>query len=231
MSNINNTPKKKQNVTKKIADSIQNILKHDIIANQSYVDENRKRIDDESDEDKEEHLDFDENFNYNWEEEFFKNFEWLKNPEEDDMKKLFEQKYNLFLESCKLLQGQFDILNEKDPGDDVYNNKLYLYFVSLENNNLFLHSDFKKSYDDVMNECLDKYDYVKLNTPNKVIFVMEITDLYDVDKYVKMFMHMFGIEHTRGGSYTDIVLHQAFLETIEHEKEIANIDYYIKKIK
>jgi hypothetical protein len=55
---------------------------------------------------------------------------------------------------------------------------------------------------------------------------MEIHDFYDVDKYVKMFMHMFGIEKTRGGSYTDIVLKDAFLETIEHEKEIAQLDYY-----
>jgi hypothetical protein len=37
---------------------------------------------------------------------------------------------------------------------------------------------------------------------------------------------MFGIEKTRGGSYTDIVLKDAFLETIEHEKEIAQLDYY-----
>ena len=227
MSDINNTPKKKQKVTKKIQDSIQNILENDIVANQSYVDENTKRIDDDSDEDKQLSLDFD----YNWEEEFFKKFEWLENPTEKETEQLLAQKYKLFVEACKLLQGQFDISNEKDVGEDIHYNKLYLYFISLDNNCLFLHPDFKKSYDDVIKECLETYDYVKLNAPDKIIYVTEIHDLYDVDKYVKMFMHMFGMENTRGGSYTEIVLRPAFLETIEHEKTIANIEHYIKKIK
>ena len=94
MSDINNTPKKKQKVTKKIQYSIQNILENDIVANQSYVDENTKRIDDDSDEDKQLSLDFD----YNWEEEFFKKFEWLENPTEKETEQLLAQKYKLFVE-------------------------------------------------------------------------------------------------------------------------------------
>ena len=43
-----------------------------------------------------------------------------------------------------------------------------------------------------------------------------------------MFMHMFGIDNTRGGSYTDIVLPEYFIETINHEKEITSIDYYLR---
>jgi hypothetical protein len=39
---------------------------------------------------------------------------------------------------------------------------------------------------------------------------------------------MFGIDNTRGGSYTDIELSESFIETINHEKEITTIDYYLR---
>jgi hypothetical protein len=225
---------------KSIQNSIEHIMENDIIANQSYVEENR-RIDDESEED--EHLkkilnsndkytyeltlDLDKEFSYNWEDDFFKKFEWLESPDKKDMNdEALSAKYQLFMDACSMLQGNFDMVKEKDPGSDPYYNKLYMYYISLEDEHLFLHTDFKKDYDKVIEECLAKYDYVKLHKPQKVVFVMEIHDFYDVDKYVKMFMHMFGIEKTRGGSYTDIVLKDAFLETIEHEKEIAQLDYY-----
>jgi hypothetical protein len=224
---------------KSIQNSIEHIMENDIIANQSYVEENR-RIDDESEED--EHLkkilnssdeytydltlDLDKEFSYNWEDEFFKKFEWLESPDKNMNDEALSAKYQLFMDACSMLQGNFDMVKEKDPGNDPYYNKLYMYYISLEDEHLFLHTDFKKDYNKVIEECLAKYDYVKLHKPQKVVFVMEIHDFYDVDKYVKMFMHMFGIEKTRGGSYTDIVLKDAFLETIEHEKEIAQLDYY-----
>jgi len=224
---------------KSIQNSIEHIMENDIIANQSYVEENR-RIDDESEED--EHLkkilnssdeytydltlDLDKEFSYNWEDEFFKKFEWLESPDKNMNDEALSAKYQLFMDACSMLQGNFDMVKEKDPGNDPYYNKLYMYYISLEDEHLLLHTDFKKDYNKVIEECLVKYDYVKLHKPQKVVFVMEIHDFYDVDKYVKMFMHMFGIEKTRGGSYTDIVLKDAFLETIEHEKEIAQLDYY-----
>lgn len=224
---------------KTIQNSIEHIMENDIIANQSYVEENR-RIDDESEEDEDlkkilnssdEYkydltLDLDKEFSYNWEDEFFKKFEWLESPDKNMNDEALSAKYQLFMDACSMLQGNFDMVKEKDPGNDPYYNKLYMYYISLEDEHLFLHTDFKKDYNKVIEECLAKYDYVKLHKPQKVVFVMEIHDFYDVDKYVKMFMHMFGIEKTRGGSYTDIVLKDAFLETIEHEKEIAQLDYY-----
>lgn len=223
---------------KSIQNSIEHIMENDIVANQSYVEENR--LDDESEQD--EHLkeilnssdeytyeltlDLDKEFSYNWEDEFFKKFEWLESPDKNMNDEALSAKYQLFMDACSMLQGNFDMVKEKDPGNDPYYNKLYMYYISLEDEHLFLHTDFKKDYNKVIEETLAKYDYVKLHKPQKVVFVMEIHDFYDVDKYVKMFMHMFGIEKTRGGSYTDIVLKDAFLETIEHEKEIAQLDYY-----
>jgi hypothetical protein len=225
---------------KSIQNSVENIMENDIIANQSYVEENR-RIDDDSDEDDdinkllnldagqeyEMTLDLDNAFSYNWEDEFFKKFEWLENPAKQDVSEdALHAKYQLFLDACTMLQGNFDMIKERDLGEDPHYNKLYIYYISLEDEHLFLHTDFKKDYEKVMEECLAKYDYVKLHKPQKVVFVMEINDFYDVDKYVKMFMHMFGMENTRGGSYTDIELKDAFIETIEHERGITQLDYY-----
>ena len=161
----------------------------------------------------------DDTFHYNWEEEFFKKFDWLdQSTLHKNSEMVKNTKYQLFLDCCKILENQFSIADEPDLVKDHHFNKLYMYFISLEEENLFLYTDFKKTYDEVMTICLDKYDYVKLHKPQKVTFVLEIHDFYDVDKYVKMFMHMFGINNTRGGSYTDIVLSDSLIETIEHEK-------------
>ena len=136
-------------------------------------------------------------------------------------------KYDLFLDCCNMLQHTFDISNEPGLVEDFHYNKLYMYFISLEDDNMFLYTDFKKDYDEVITICTKKYDYVKLHKPKNVVFVCEIKDLYDVDKYVKMFMHMFGIEKTRGGSYTNIVLEEHLLKTIEYEKDITSMEYYL----
>lgn len=213
---------------KSIQNSVEHIMENDIVANQSYVEENR-RIDDDSEEDEYEMtLDLDNAFSYNWEDEFFKKFDWLKTPEKIDAnEEALNAKYQLFMDACAMLQGNFDMVKEKDPEEDPHNNKLYMYYISLEDEHLFLHTDFKKDYEKVMEECLAKYDYVKLHKPQKVVFVMEIHDFYDVDKFVKMFMHLFGIENTRGGSYTDNILKPEFIETIEHEKNITQLEHYI----
>ena len=186
---------------------IEKILKGDIIANENVL---KNEIDDES-------------FHYNWEEEFFKKFDWLN---QNNMKES-NRKYDLFLDCCNMLQHTFDISKEPNLVEDFHYNKLYMYFISLEDDNMFLYTDFKKDYDEVITICTKKYDYVKLHKPKNVIFVCDIKDLYDVDKYVKMFMHMFGVEKTRGGSYTNIVLEEHLLKTIEHEKEITSMDYYL----
>lgn len=202
-----------------------NIIENDIKASDEILNEIKEMNLAEEEEDEMDALD--ETFNYNWEEEFFKKFDWLDKPKQDNeiMKKT---KYQLFLDCCKILENQFSITNEPDLAEDPHYNKLYMYFISLKDEHMFLHTDFKKSYDEVMSLCFDKYEYVKLHNPEKVTFVLEMSDFYDVDKYVKMFMHMFGIDNTRGGSYTDITLSDSFIETINHEKEITSIEYYLR---
>jgi hypothetical protein len=38
---------------------------------------------------------------------------------------------------------------------------------------------------------------------------------------------MFGVNETRGGSYTDIVLPDFLIDAIEHERKITNLDHYL----
>ena len=210
--------KESKNVTNE--DNSQTIIEKDIKASDEIMDEINEL---------QEYEDLDESFHYDWEEEFFKKFEWLDQPTIHNNNEMMKHtKYKLFMDCCNILENQFSITNEPDLVEDHHFNKLYMYFISLEDEHLFLYTDFKKNYDEVMKVCLEKYDYVQLHKPEKVIFVMEIHDFYDVDKYVKMFMHMFGIDKTRGGSYTNIELSESFIETINHEKGITTIDYYLR---
>lgn len=142
----------------------------------------------------------------------------------------YDERYKLFIDCCDILSSNSIIIeDEEDKEEDEDINKLYMYFISLEDEKMFLHTDFKCDYDEVMEYCKNNFEFVKLYQPRKVIFVMEIKDLYDVDKYVKMFMHMFGIDETRGGSYTSINLEDFLIKSIEYEKKITSIDYYTKK--
>ena len=205
----------KNNINKESNERIREIMENDICANNNIVD------------------DYNNEMQYSWEDDFFKKFEWLSDslengPDENDL--TYNARYDLFLDCCKVLESEsVDIPNEPELKLESEYNKLYMYFVSLADDKLFLHTDFKMEYDDVMKTCEECFEYAKQHIPRKIIFTLEINDLYDVDKYVKLFMHMFGIDDTRGGSYTDVVLPEYLKESIHHEKRITSIDYYLKK--
>jgi len=211
--------KKKKNMSKTDINNERNeriakIMENDIVANEKVVDEYNE-------------------YKFSWEDDFFKKFEWLSDsleqgPNENDI--TYQDRYNLFMDCCKILEDEMiQIQNEPDIRKEVEYNKLYMYFVSLESDKLFLYTDFKMDYESVMKTCEDNYEYVQKYKPRKIIFTVEINDLYDVDKYVKTFMHMFGIEDTRGGSYTALELPDYLKKAILFEKDITNIDYYLKK--
>ena len=41
-------------------------------------------------------------------------------------------------------------------------------------------------------------------------------------------MHMFGVDNTRGGSYTSIILDEHVVDLIEKEKEVTQVEHYAK---
>jgi len=193
---------------------IAKIMENDIVANAEIVDEYN-------------------NNQFSWEDDFFKKFEWLSDSIEQgpiDGDITYEDRCDLFLDCCKVLEDDIvQIQNDQEIQKEVFYDKLYMYFVSLDDDKLFLYTDFKMDYEKVLTVCEEKYEYVQKHKPRKVIFTLEINDLYDVDKYVKTFMHMFGIDDTRGGSYVDIDLPEYLKEAILFEQKITNINYYLKK--
>ena len=211
--------KKKKNISETDINNERNeriakIMENDIVANENIVDEYN-------------------NYNFSWEDDFFKKFEWLSESLEQgpiDGDNTYDDRYDLFMDCCKILDEEvIPIQSEPEKKNEIGYNKLYMYFVSLEDDKLFLYTDFKMEYESVMDMCEQKYEYVQKYKPRKIIFTLEINDLYDVDKYVKTFMHMFGIDDTRGGSYTNLEIPEFLKEAIIYEKRITTIDFYLKK--
>jgi hypothetical protein len=180
---------------------------------------------------------------YGLDDEYFKQFEWMDEDARnilDDPNNIVldmhsvpqEERLNLFLDCCKLIESQnLAIMNDTDYEDaeDLESAPLYMYYVSLENDKMLLHVDFKKEVDVVLADCAKLYEFARINTPIKVVYTSEVKDLYDVDKDVKLFMNMFGIENTRGGSYTDVELPDFLMKTILHEKMITDVHFYINR--
>ena len=196
----------------------------------------------------------------NWEDAFFKKFEWLNNEKSMSNSKSSQElsdsdsssdevytkntskdnglsKTQLFEKVCGYLEQYLNKMDENKVNNDVVETDptkmaLNLYFVGLENNRLLLHASFKKSREQIILDCEKLYEYAKINKPQNVVFILENIDLFDVDKYVKMFMHMFGQDDCRGGSYLDIILPDYVQQTLKQEFEIiGSIDYYVQREK
>jgi hypothetical protein len=101
-----------------------------------------------------------------------------------------------------------DLLKKKSPIREFIPDpsKINLYFIGLENNKMFLYPSYEKHDNQIMEDCSKLYEYARVYNPQSVIFKIQDVDLFDIDKIVKMFMQMFGIDETRGGSYVDLEL-------------------------
>ena len=142
-----------------------------------------------------------------------------------------EIKSQLFKNACSILESSIPDSFDKTVADpyhpDPSNRTLYLYYVSLENDKMLLHGSFKRSFDQILSDCEKLYEFAQLHKPVKVVYVMENIDLHDVDKNVKVFMQMFGIDETRGGSYVSPVLPREVKKVLEREFKVANIQYFL----
>jgi len=103
-----------------------------------------------------------------------------------------------------------------------------LYYISLENNKMFLYTDYLKPDEEIMQDCQLLYAYAKINRPQKIVFMTQNIDLYEIDSIVKQFMHTFGIDTVRGGSYTDNVLHEDVIYHIQKEYNTVMGDQIIE---
>ncbi len=218
----------------------------------------------------------------NWEEEYFKKFEWLMKGEDlneiqtygkdmkldkfikmmekytseddeedpqinrtyaedefDDYLNQIKQESSFLKQLSVILEplvntvttptnmiSPFTTAEKLDP-NDPNKTAMFLYFVSLKQNKMLLHASVKKPEQMILDDCFAIYEYAQIFEPEKIVYTMQIQDLYDVDKYVKIFMNMFGLDDCRGGSYTSLGLSEAEKSIILKEGKTASIDHYV----
>jgi hypothetical protein len=161
-----------------------------------------------------------------WEQDYFKKFDWLSDSRINQMD--FQTKTYYILEYL----SRHMQLNTGDPELNLMNPetaKLYLYYIELENYKMILHAAFKKPFEEILQDCEKIYEFARINRPIRVVYIMHDIDVYDVDKNVKLFMHMFGVDSVRGGSYDETMLPDYVIKTLEREFSILDIEHYINQ--
>lgn len=107
------------------------------------------------------------------------------------------------LENAKLVQKPV-----KRPLD-----KPSLYFISLENDKVFIFPSLEQEEDAVLKECTE-FEFAKVNAPVCIIFSVAGILSEEIDENVELFMKEFGVDSTRGGSYLDVVLSPDVLQSL-----------------
>jgi len=197
------------------SDKIDKIIHSDIVANSNALDKN---ILDDDDKNGNEIEEFTETLDWLNDENFFSQFEWLAGENVSTSEKMV-----LFIHWCDVF-GSNSLIEEPNTKNEMKN--IYMYYIALEDDKLFLHTDFYMDSSAVIKKCTEKYEFVKHNSPLKVVYNMIVTDLHSIDAHVKMFMYMFGLDTVRGGSYTNMELSAETNEFIMREKAITQIEYF-----
>lgn len=92
-----------------------------------------------------------------------------------------------------------------------------LYVLSLEENKYFVYYTISGQYEAVMLECQLLNPFVRKYKPKNVMEQKSYVELEDIDKYVKKYMNIFGIENVRGGSYSNENLEDFQIKALEKE--------------
>lgn len=64
--------------------------------------------------------------------------------------------------------------------------------------------------------------WTRMYKPLYIIESIKTNTMFDEDKYTKIYMNKFGIENVRGGSYSNIILEDYQLKTLD--KEFKNVN-------
>ncbi len=64
--------------------------------------------------------------------------------------------------------------------------------------------------------------WTKLYKPIDIIESIKTNNIFEEDKYTKMYMNKYGIENVRGGSYSRIKLEEFQIKAIKRELQSAN---------
>jgi hypothetical protein len=102
-----------------------------------------------------------------------------------------------------------------------------IFVLQLENDKWFLHASKETQLDRVLFESQVIYDFVRKNPPIKVYETIKSTDYFDINTLTKKYMNYIGIENVRGGIYSDEILPDFLLKSLELELN-STVDVYNK---
>lgn len=94
---------------------------------------------------------------------------------------------------------------------------MQIFVIQLENDKWFLTLSTQSNYDYVMFEAQSIYDFVRKNPPIKIYETINTRDNYEINTLTKKYMSCIGIEHVRGGIYSDEILPDYLLKSLELE--------------
>uniref|UniRef100_A0A6C0L7H2 Uncharacterized protein n=1 Tax=viral metagenome TaxID=1070528 RepID=A0A6C0L7H2_9ZZZZ len=92
-----------------------------------------------------------------------------------------------------------------------------IFVIQLENDKWFLHTSKESQIDRVLFESQVIYDFVRKNPPIKVYEISKSTHYFDINTLTKKYMNFIGIENVRGGIYSDEILPEFLLKSLELE--------------
>lgn len=97
-------------------------------------------------------------------------------------------------------------------------NDYELLLLKLENEKWFFYPAKRNiTEEQIKKDCRIIYEFVKENPIIEIQQYISFSDTLDIDKYVKRYMKLYGIDNVRGGSYSDLTIPSFMVRTIEHE--------------
>ena len=103
-----------------------------------------------------------------------------------------------------------------------------VYILKLENDKYFI--GHTQSIENFKSQLKKKnIQWINDNPLIKILKVINKCDKFDVDKYTKKYMEVYGIDNVRGGSYHEVELSQGIINQISNEIKILKQDIYIEE--
>lgn len=102
-----------------------------------------------------------------------------------------------------------------------------IFVLQLENDKWFLHMSKETKTERVLFESQVIYEFVRKNPPLNVYEIIKSTDYFDINTVTKKYMNYIGIENVRGGIYSDEILPDFLLKSLELELT-SSADIYNK---
>jgi len=103
-----------------------------------------------------------------------------------------------------------------------------LFLIFLKDSNFLIHPSCFKEKERVFTECIILYEFARKYEPIDMTSFPNITTIAEcdsnIDYYVKKYMSVYGIEHVRGGTYTDMILPDHLLKTLS--SELKTMEYF-----